>query len=350
MRAVSTIASAVALGSISLLAACSSNSSAWAPFAPGASPTGGAVPHASKNGSPLATCTLVRHLRGRAAGSRDAKPLAATPYLYVADDCEPAIDVLHAKTYAELGHIYSDVSSSVADVTLDSKGNLYATNSTGFGSENGNITEYAPGNWGEASFVYNANISAPTAVAVDTRGNVYEADEDGFINEYSQAQNISIASCSLELGGAFGVAVDSSNDVFVSARIFGLPSELVEWPGGLNDCQDQTVLALPGGAVGGGMAVDRGGNLLIANSAEQDVEVVDASSGYSSVDHTIGSNFVCPDTVRLNKANTLVFVTDSCADTVTVVNYPSGTNAIVLGTDYGISEPRGAVEQPNAVY
>lgn len=348
MRTVFAIASVVAVGSISFLAACSADSSPSPPFTAGASITGAL--HADQHGSPLATCTSVRRSRTRTTAGRNVKPLEATPYLYVADDCEPAIDVLHARTYAEVGHIYSDVSSSVADVTLDSKGNLYAVNSTGFGSESGNITEYARGNWGGASFVYNANISNPTAVAVDSRGNVYEADLEGFINEYTQAQNISIASCSVENGGATGVAVDSKNDVFATSFVFGGARELVEYPGGLNACQSLTVLPLPASAVGGGIAVDQAGNLLIANSGEHDVEVVDASSGYSSVDHTIGSSFVCPATVRLNKANTLAFVTDSCADTVTVVNYPSGTNAIVLGTDYGISEPRGAVEQPNAIY
>ena len=70
---------------------------------------------------------------------------------------------------------------------------------------------------------------------------------------------------------------------------------------------------------------------------------------YDSATATL-AGFECALNIRLNKANTLAFVTDPCAHTVTIVNNPSLTIAAVLGTGNGLSMPIAAVEHPNAVY
>jgi len=330
------------IAAIALLTACAGNSTGSTSLVPGSPALPGAALHSRERGSPLGTCTEARRLRAGVAHSQSAKPAARSPLLYVADVCEPSIDVLRGGTYYELGSITSEVSDPV-DVFADSKGNLYAANSIGPNFSNGYITEYAADNWSSPSFTYNVNVAYPFAVTADANGNVYEGDENGYINEYYQEQNVAtVASCQpVSNGRIYGVAVDSENDVFATGA-----TELFEYPGGLNKCPSPTVLPLPSTDVGQGIAVDKNANLLIANG--KSVEVVDAPS-YSTVNATIGG-FSCAVNVRLNKANTLAFVTDTCSETVTLVNYPSLTIAGVLGTGNGLIYPSAAVEHPNAVY
>ena len=269
-------------------------------------------------------------------------------YLYVVDLCEPSIDVLNSKTYYELGFITSGLDQP-QDVWVDRKGNLYASNLFG-----GDITEYARGDWSAPIFTYSANMSEPYVVTTDANGDVYEGDaNNGYINEYYQQQNNNtVASCQPIAGGFDGIialAVDSHNDLF--AEIFDALNgnyELVEYPGGLAGCPTPTVLPLPEGDMGDyPMAIDKNGNLLFP--AGGTVNVVDAPS-YSTVNATLGSGFECAQNPTLNKANTLAFVTDGCEDTVTVLNYPSGTVVTVLGAGNGLGEPYAAVPGANAVY
>jgi len=343
MRPVSLLTLSAALGSIAVLPACAGSSPGSTSLFPSSSVSAGSPLHSRKRGSPLGTCTDERRLQVRMAHRQFAKPAANPPYLYVADSCEPSIDVLNGKTYYELGSI-TDRVSGPTDVFVDSKGNLYVAN-----ADSGNVTEYAPGDWSAPSFTYSVNMQAPFAVTADAHGDVYEGDYNGYINEYYQKQNAeTVVSCQPAAPGEFGlpnpvvgVAVDSSNDVF--AMVDASSVYLVEYPGGLDNCPPPKVLPLGGENI----AVDKNANLLIANGTS--VEVVDEPS-YSEINATIGSGFSCAGNVRLNKGNTLAFVTDTCNDTVTVVNYPSGTNATVLGTGNGLSEPVAAVPAPNAVY
>jgi hypothetical protein len=342
MRPVSIIALTAALGSTGLLAACAGGSPAPTSVLPSSSSPLGTARYGRGGGaSRLSTCITVRRHRARMA--RGGSPRPATlpqPYVYIADDCGPIIDVDQRGNYDELGFITTGVSSPY-DAFVDSKGNLYVANVSG-----PSITEYAPGNWSAPNFTYNVNMTYPDAVTADVHGNVYEGDELGVINEYHQNDNVSIASCSLPSSSVYSVAVDGHNDVFAAVFDgFTETLEIVEYPGGLNNCDSLTVLPVP--SAGSGIALDKNANLLIAAGGE--VEVVDAPS-YNTLNATIGSGFSGANNVRLNKNNTLAFVTDVSNETVTVVNYPSGTNRIVLGSGNGLSDPVAAVEAPNAVY
>jgi hypothetical protein len=347
MRPVSIFALAATAGSFALLAACAGNSPAQSGLLPGSSAPLGTALQSSERGRPLGTCTDVRRVGARNARGRATKAARgiSTPYLYVVDSCGPAIDVLRSSDYSIAGSITDGLNYPV-DAFLDSHKNLFVAN---YGGET--VTEYAPGDWSAPVFTYSANMGIPLVVTTDASGDVYEGDYNGYINEYYPGRNSpTIASCLPTAGGdndVYGLAVDGRGDVF--ARIFSYKSELpeiVEYPGGLNNCASPTVLTAlsPGG---GGIAVDKNDNLIIGASST--VQVLDAPN-YNAVSATIGSGFACATNVRLNKANDLAFVTDTCNDTVTVVNYPSGTNAAVLGTGNGISKPYAAVEAPNAVY
>jgi len=345
MRPVSVFSLAAALGAIALLPACAGNSPGSSSLVPSSAPSQQESLHSGARVRPLGTCTDERRDRSRITHGQSENPAKAVPYLYVADQCEPSVDVLNSKTYYELGSITNGVSEPY-DVFVDLKGNLYEADGNGY------VNEYSRGSWSAPSFTYSANTAYPFAVTVDDHGNVYEGDDgNGYVNEYYQEQNGATVSSCQPFGGegaVKGVAVDNQSDVFVQGFTYAYSdsNELVEYPGGLNSCASPTIL-LPLGTAAGGIALDKNRNLLIANGTN--VEVVDAPS-YSTVSGTIGSGFCYATTVRLNKANTLAFVADDCNDTVTVVNYPGGTNAAVLGTGEGLIEPYAAVAVPNAVY
>jgi hypothetical protein len=268
------------------------------------------------------------------------------PYLYVADVGaassgyqQGVIDVLHAGYYGEIGLIKGGVDYP-NDVFLDKRGDLYVANDGG-----PDITEYTPGNWDYPVFTYSLDMNDPISVAVDIRGNVYESDvSPGYVNEYYPGRNRLIAHCRMP-GGLYseGVAVDSGNDVFTIA--FGSGGETVyEYKGGLSGCK---ATALSISVLAQAVAVDKNSNLVLAGDGE--VAIVDAPY-YNTVNTTIGSGFKCPFSVHLNKTNALAFVSDPCNGTVTVVNYVTGVNEVVLGNDYGVEKAYAAVEQPNAVY
>jgi DNA-binding beta-propeller fold protein YncE len=78
------------------------------------------------------------------------------------------------------------------------------------------------------------------------------------------------------------------------------------------------------------------------------VDVIDPP--YLSITRTIGSGFVAPQGVSLNKKNKLAFVADVQNGTVTVVNYATGVNVTVLGPAQGLTSAFTVVDGPNAVY
>jgi hypothetical protein len=312
------------------------------------------VPDARKRGaSPYATCTEERARRATMRHTVPASGAATQPsYLYVADLCGPVIDVLQAgKTYREDGYISNGLVGP-ADVVVDPLGNLFVAN---LASGGGNVVEYAQGNLNAPSFMYNANITQPIAVTTDAGGNVYEGDYSGIVNEYYPNRNTAIASCQPVNNGDYvaidGVAVDSYNDVFATVHDGTTStSELIEYPGGLGSCGNLRVL-LSANYELYGIAVDKNAKLLITyqTAVASGVAVVDPP--YRTFSRRIGgTGFQYASNVRLNNSNRLVFVTDVSADTVTVLNYPSGTIVTVLGTAEGLSVPQAAVEQPNAVY
>lgn len=323
MRLFSASSLAVTVAAILLLPACGGSTPSEISL----------VPHAA---SP--SFVVPRHRRVTHA--------VAQPYVYVADtgfasgSTDGVIDVLHTGNYRELGYFTAGIDLPL-DVFLDFSGNLYVVNYV-----TQDVTEYAPSKWGAPAFTYDTDTYLPQAVAVDLNGNVYVSDSDGYVGEYYQARNHTVEHCLLPEGySTSGVAVDSAGDVFASGENSSYGSAIFEYKGGLTGCK-ATKLAVSGNGTTG-LAVDKKSNLILADGSN--VEVVDAPN-YNAVNATIGSGFTCAARVHLNKPNTLAFVTDTCNDTVTVVDYQTGKNELVMGANYGLSQPTSAVEQPNAVY
>ena len=267
-------------------------------------------------------------------------PIAPSSYLgardlYVADLHSNSIKILKNKSYAELGQITNGIDGPQS-VSLDRHGNLYVANLDG-----GNVTEYAP-NGTTPLFTYSDQLSEPTRVAADAHDNVFVADQsDDKILQYFQQSNTLAAACS-QSGFILGIAVDSSNDVFVSTS----SGQLIEYPGGLAGC-NATVLgvSIPGAAFG--MTVDKQNDLVVCNTSGGTIDVI--APPYSSVTRTFGSSLAEPVNVTLNRDNKLAFVVDWEKD-VQVYNFATGALVQTLGTPYGLTNPFSAVDGPNAVY
>lgn len=274
--------------------------------------------------------------KGLAPNSK-GRPLtyAGVRALYVVDAGPGTIDILKNKGYRELGAI---LDGFAVDVSLDTRGNLYATN------ENvPNIAEYAP-NATSPFFTYTAGMISPSVAAVDAHGNVFDGDyngSSGYVSQYYQGVDSVLYSCTLPVSGTTvrGVAVDSSNDVFVTDGY-----NIYEYVGGLRGC-NATTLGVSGTFAG--ISVDKSGNLVVCTEGGV-VDVIDPP--YTSVTRTIGSGFNYTVKVSLSKDNTHAFVTDTGNHAVVVVNYQTGANVTTLGGGNGLVSPFAAVDGPDAVY
>lgn len=279
------------------------------------------------------TVPAVRH--------RAVEPSHATQprVLYVLSRSQSVVYMLRNKSYYDRGVITNGLSGA-SDVFVDRKGNLYVANSS-----SSNVAEYPPGAT-SPSVYYSAGMSSPVSVTVDARGDVFEGDNNGTINEYFQGFNAVAASCNIyEAASPTGLAVDSAGDVFVDAFATGYYNSLFEYYGGLANCQSSSYLGGTGYSASEGLAVDAKNNLLVA--AGNVVNVV--APPYTYVTGTIGSGFSGATDVKLNRAGTLAFVTDSTNNTVTAVSYPGGSNVTVLGKSNGLISPYAAVDGPNSV-
>jgi serine/threonine-protein kinase len=199
------------------------------------------------------------------------------------------------------------------------------------------------------SFVYSSGLTDPIGVAADTSGNVYAANwnfgANGAVVEFAQASNTPINTCSLT-GGAQGVAIDKAGDVFVDENTSGAGS-VIEYVGGLSGCSG-TPLSISGLGDLGGMAIDKTGNLIICDQTNAKVDIV--APPYTSITGTLGSGYIAPFHVSINKTNKVAYVADDAAAVVDILSYPSGSLIFQLGSAEGLVDPYAAVYGANAVY
>ena len=109
---------------------------------------------------------------------------------------------------------------------------------------------------------------------------------------------------------------------------------------GLAGCHE-TVLGFSFGFAGG-MQQANNGDLVVC---DQNGYVYIVPRPYNSL-KTIFSGFVEPYHVALNRGNTLMFVTDIGAKTVSVLSYPGGGLITTLGSAQGLSRPYGVATYP----
>jgi hypothetical protein len=247
----------------------------------------------------------------------------------------------HMSSVAILNHSYQLV-QSISGLTFprgasyDFSGNLYVAN---FGSAS--VLEYAPGS-SSPSFTYTTGLVRPDDVKTDKAGDVYVADENdggtgvGSVFEFSQGSNTVLNRCSNGMNYE-GIAIDKQGNVFASGRAPNYGSGvLLEYKGGLTGCTPTTLGVTL--ASGGGLLVDKHGNLIACDYNAHDVVIIPPP--YTSVSSTI-TGFENPTYAALDMKENLLFVADPNSFNVQVLKYPSGTYVTMLDSSNGLYTPEG---------
>lgn len=270
--------------------------------------------------------------------------------LYVSDDANANVALFKYPTWTSLGSISSGLTHPYGD-WVDKNGNLYVANREQT-ADTGNILEYDSS--GNLIFTYSTGMKQPVTVATDKLGNVYEADQTGTVNEYAQGSNAVAASCSLQAGDdVLGVAVNGRGAVFVTYNSGGSSGigGIYVFPRGLSGGPYPCTNALlavrfvePFGII-----FDKQGNLIVcdANPYAPAVDIV--APPYRNITGTLGSGWVDPAFVTIDRAGTQVYISDLGVPDIQILTYPGGTNVATLGSANGLSVPVQAVDSKNYV-
>lgn len=266
----------------------------------------------------------------RRAEHSDAIPLSAVRRLAVSDVKNGAVEILN-RAY-KLKTKITGLCKPWGDY-YDGKGNLYEAQGVSSGCTGANIIEYNQS--GALVFTYSSGLSNPINVTADGSGNVYAVDYgnfySAFVVEYPQGSNTPLFSCTTDLQGFGGAAVDAHGNVFVTGNYYG--GHIFEYAGGLSGCSS-TPLSVSV-ATPEGIQVDKQGNVVVCDGG---IGVDIIKPPYNSISSTISSN--CTN-VALNKKQNKIFIAEPSNGDVLVADYPGGTVVTTLGSANGLSEPWG---------
>jgi hypothetical protein len=216
------------------------------------------------------------------------------------------------------------------------------------------VREYSPNN-PTPVFTYTNGVTGPANVStqIGSQQHVFITNDNGTaesVIEFQRDTNTVLATCypggNPFSYGVWGVAIDSSGNVFVDIGDANGVGHIVEYVGGLSGCNG-TLLPVTLGHVGYQMVIDNVGRLIIARQSPPAVEVVNPP--YTSVSGTLGSGYIAPYYVTINSANTLAFVSDG-GSVVKVLQYPSGNLVYTFFSPGGPDAPAGVVEWNNYGY
>jgi hypothetical protein len=248
----------------------------------------------------------------------------------------PNVDILASRTWRQVGTIRNTYSNGGSWV--DGNGNLYVVDDS---PKSAKVLEYAP-NTIKPKFIYSKQLLEPSNVETDRSGDVFVTD-GSIVFEYPQGINWVEASCgtrtSSSFGAARGVAVDGASNVWVSYQDFGTT---VTYPPRLRPCVGEARQFLPSA---GDMAFDANDNLLVCDDKSGKIDILSPPS-YDSIAGTFGSGYKRPIRIRINKSNTLAYVTDRSLKKVFVFSYPGGELQHTLGLRNPYSAVYGDNYQP----
>ncbi len=201
----------------------------------------------------------------------------------------------------------------------------------------------------------------PEGVAVDGSGNVYVADP-GAPAVYKIPSGSATATA---LGSGFsnpsGVAVDGNGDVFVADPTGGVIKEILAVNGSIP--ATPTIVSVGGFFEGGatftfsnpgGTAVDRAGNVYVADTNINAIQEILAASGYSVVT-TLKSGFSSPKSVAVDSSGN-VYVADTGHNAVKEIvavngHVTSSSTTSTLGGGFTFHSPQSvAVDSNGNVY
>jgi hypothetical protein len=267
--------------------------------------------------------------------------------LYVTDNVNSDVAVFKHGNWSSLGTITNGISAPYGD-WVDRSGNLYVVNRTS--STSSDITEYDSS--GDLTFTYSTGMVEGVSVTTDRQGNVYETDQTGAVTEFAQGSNVVTATCSLPPGdGALGVAVDSHRNVFVTFdNLASTPKGgIMVYPHGLDHGAFGCASALLpiSFAAPIGIVLDKQGNLVVCDGSAGVVDII--APPYKNITGTLGSGWIAPYFVSIDKEGTEAYVSDPGAADLQILSYPSGTNVATLGSANGLALPVQAVDSKNYV-
>jgi len=282
-------------------------------------------------------------------------------------------------------------------IALDSGGNIYVSNGFGGPTQRGSVTVYGAGSSGDAVPINvitsnNTGINDASSIAVDSSGNIYIANDFPFgvgsidiypAGSYATGPPIAtIAGDNTELSDPFGVALDSSGNIYVLNQSDDgrADNAITVYPAGSNgDVTPSATFNIDptGESFPSGMAADAAGALYIANQgglscgrrschhSPDNVAVYGAGSNGTPAPIAVISGpdtkLASPSAVAVDHSGNIYVTNDgpmkckcavgSCdcfyASPGTITVYPPASNgdatpiATISGTNTGIGTPNG---------
>lgn len=197
-------------------------------------------------------------LRGDAGGNAD---------LFVSDfyAAEVLIYPAHVENPSPSGSITDGISDPY-NLAVDTSGTLYVQNN------NNTITEYPKGASSPSKTLYEPKLGsgAGICVTVGRDGTVYSADHlNGQVFEFLNGDSQS--SRTLDVSKAFGLALDSRNNLYVgwSASSSGASGHVMKFKHGATSGKDLGITV----KYSGGLAIDKHDNLLVGDQGNQVIGV-----------------------------------------------------------------------------
>ncbi|HZY97281.1 MAG TPA: hypothetical protein VFE35_09270 [Candidatus Cybelea sp.] len=254
---------------------------------------------------------------------------APQPLLFVSTGRQNLIQIYQANaTHQLVGQITDGLVGPNAEA-VDTAGDLYVANVDG-----ATVTVYPPGAT-KPSLTYTKGLTNPLTPAVGNDGTLYVSnfnpDGSGTILEYPPHHMKPTFKIPL-VGGAVGLAVDASNNVYVTT--YGSIGNVVKFPPKSKNGKDLGIKL----GFAGRLILDKKGDIIVCDQAVPAVDVFPPGATKPSKQITTG--FVDPFALALNKPERRLFVADGAGKTVNVYSYPGLKLVSVInrsGTSYGLA-------------
>ncbi|HVR47748.1 MAG TPA: hypothetical protein VMT95_14045 [Candidatus Binatia bacterium] len=262
---------------------------------------------------------------------RESKPLSRSaltsqPLLYVGDDSAVDLFPLTGPNKKKIGSITNGVHGPWG-LSLDANNTLYVANALYSG---GTVSVYPYGS-SSPSMTYSKGLHEPLYAVADTAGHVFVGDREveshnkGHVVEYNAGTNVPIKK--VRLGSEEdGMAFDSQGNLYVAYRRTGINSSVAEFGPGLSNKR------LLGMTINQpqGLVVDSAGNIVVVESASDDIKVFPPGATTPSLTLTLSPNGNLAELAMQNSETTLWVSTEGGE----VYSMPYPLTASTKATEY----------------